>query len=488
VVRPIREVNLIRELLENCDRIVEEVEEFCEEQLAEIEAQVLHCVPETSLPALLEGLVHDVAEAKRSSAKQTDRLLRLTRRVATMLGPEQARKLEDAFRTLVDNQVLELAELPASLQRKFRVERDAAVFLKHEEQILGRLDRETDGDSYRALLDFLGSIFSELLSHADPTATLAILDRVSEHRIAEPAFPRRPELAATWLEAVIYSSLAEDLVRELSRADKLKRNTLLELCRRLGDETAPILFRALAGCDNPNTRQAITEVLTDLKYASRAFLRRELQQPELPTDYLLELLRLLGQVGGAGSQQLLGPALGHPDPAVRIHALGVAAAGAAPEDEEPIVAALEDSDSRVRDAALKALFERGSTAPQLFSCCVHRLAESDDSDDERARLICSRLAAYTSGRGREPSVALLRSVLGDVEETRAGWWSSLKRSVRREESQRVGVKIAACQALGRLGAHEASDTLERLREHPSPALRRAAEHALQHIRVEAGAS
>jgi HEAT repeat protein len=82
-------------------------------------------------------------------------------------------------------------------------------------------------------------------------------------------------------------------------------------------------------------------------------------------------------------------------------------------------------------------------------------------------------------------VALLRSVLGDTQEAQAGWWSSLKRSVKREESERIGVKVAACQSLGRLGAYEANQALEQLSRHPNPALRRAAEHALEHIRSAA---
>ena len=56
-----------------------------------------------------------------------------------------------------------------------------------------------------------------------------------------------------------------------------------------------------------------------------------------------------------------------------------------------------------------------------------------------------------------------------------------KRSVT-AESESVSVKVAACQALGRLGAAEASETLERLSQHASPALKRAAQHALESIR------
>jgi hypothetical protein len=481
VLRPLRQVNLVRELLENCDRIVEEVEEFSEDQLVEIEAQVLASVREGVLPDLLEGLAEDVAEAKRENAEEMDRLLRLTRRVASQLTPEQAKSLEDAFRTLLEEKVLGLEELPAFLQRKYRVEQDAAIFLKLEERILRRLDRESSADNYQVLLEFLESIFTELIARADPSPTLAIVDRVSEHRVLEPPFGERPMLAAVWLENVVYSSLSEELVRELSQADKLKRELLLELCRRLGDETVPILFRALSGCESVPTRNAIVGVLADLKFASRAFLRGELRKQDLPADYLLELLRLLGSVGDEDCADLLAPALDHDDAPIRIEALGALSNLDPPHGEERILSALSDTDSKVRETALKTLFDRGSTAPAFFAFCGRVLAEPDESQQEMALLICSRLAIYERGKHRGTCVALLRSALGDVGKAGGGWWSSIKRSVA-SESELVPVKIAACQALGRLGAAEASEALEQLGRHANPALKRAAQHALEDIR------
>jgi HEAT repeat protein len=483
VLRPLREVDLIRELLENCDRIVEEVEEFTENQLAEIETQVLLSVPEESLPALLEGLAEDIAEAKQKSEKQMDRLLRLARRVASRLSPEQAKNLEDAFRMLVEERILRMEELPAFLQRKFNAEQDAATFSRLEAQILERIDRESNAERYQAFLAFLKPVFTELLSRADPSPTLAITDCVSEHRVAEPPFAERPMLAAAWLEEIIYSSLAEHLVHEVSHADKLKRESLLELCRRLGDETVPSLFRALSRCENASTRNAIIQVLADLKYASRAFLRRELLEPDLPKDYLLDLLRLLSCVGGEDCAELLKPALGHTDVEVRIEALGTLSLLDPTHADEKILSALSDAEPKVRESALKTLFDRGSTAPALFSFCGRILREPDESNEGLARQICSRLAACGERERRETCVELLLGALGDVEKGGGGLWSSIKRSVT-TESGLVSVKIAACQALGHLRAAEAREALEHLSRHPNPTLKRAAQRALQCTRDE----
>jgi hypothetical protein len=481
VVRPLRQVGLIRELLENCDRIIEEVEEFSEDQLAEIETQLLASAPEESLPALLEGLVDDVAHAKRESEEQLDRLLRLTRRVALQLSPEQAKNLEDAFRVLLDDEVLALEELPSFLQRKFVVERDANAFRKLEDRILARFDQESAAEKYQEYLNFFEFIFPELLSRADPSATIKIVEQVSEHRTSPSPFGERPEWAATWLEKIIYSSLAEELVYKLSHADRLKRECLLELCRKLGDETVPILFQALSRCQNVPTRQALDQVLVELPYASRAFLRSELAKRDLPADYLLELLHILSRVGDTPSAELAARFLGHGDPAVRIQALSTALALDAAYGEEGALAALSDADAKVRGAALKALFDAGSTTPGLFAFCEKILSGLDDANEPTARLICSRLAGYEQGEARERAVALLRMALGGTQEESGGWLSSLRRAAASEPSH-AAVRAAACQALGRLRAGEASEPLAHLAKQANPALKRAALHALEQIR------
>lgn len=480
VVRPLGQTGLIRELLENCDRVIESVGEFSVDQLAEMEAQLLAAVPPRSLPKLLEGLVDDVADAKRESEVEMERLLRLTRRVAKQLRPEQTIELENAFRVLLQKGVLALEEFPTFLQRKFTAERDADSFLRLSRRVFARFDRESSPEKYAIYLDLFERILPELLRRPDPSAANDIVAHVVAHRSGEPPFEGRPMSADTWLQKIVHSSLSEALVGELAKADKLKRESLMELCRSLGDETVPLLFRALIGCENPATRNAISDVLAELEDASRAYLRSALDSPELPTDPRV-MLDILSRVGGADCVGLVVPALEHGDPAVRIEALRTAAVLDPGFGDEQALAALEDADRKVRETALKALFDRRCPAPALFDHCERILGDLDAHGAEAGRLVCSGLAAYEGVEGRARAVALLRATLGELSEEGSGWWSSIKRTVKREATH-VPVRVAACQALGRLRAAEASEALEGVRRQSNPTLKRAAEHALERIR------
>jgi hypothetical protein len=371
-------------------------------------------------------------------------------------------------------------ELPAFVQQKLKIEHDRDVFLKIQDELLQRFDAERDCETYRKYLQLFEAIFPELLEPTNVPAAARILEHVSSHRDAPAPFEARPDLAEAWFPHLVASSLGGALVERLPKADKLEREALLALVRGVGDPIVPILFTLLRECEIASCRQALTQALADLKHHSLPYLNQEFADPNLPSDYLCELLGILTQVGSLDSEALVSELRRHPDAQVRVAALNVAAALAFPECERWALAALDDRDRAVQEASLKLLFERRSTAPELFGYCGRILSHLDDSLEGMARRICAALSGYGQGEHRKRSVALLLAVLAEGPAKGGGLLSSLRRSLA-DDSGCIPVKIAACHALGRLRAKEAAEVLERLTKEKHNALKQAARHALEQI-------
>jgi len=480
VVRPLRQEKLVRELLENCDLVVEQVAELTQENLAEMEAQILASVTEASLPALLEGLAADVVRAKREGGDRTEQLLRLTRRVAQQLTRRQVEDLEKAFRLLLENRLLAREELPAFVQQKLAVEHDTEVFLKLQGEVLRRFDAVRDGEQYQRYLRLFETIFPELLERADLSAAARVLARVSGHRTRPATFERRAELADAWLVHLVASSLGGELVEQIPVADKVKREALLGLAREVGEAVVPILFSVLRECENAPYRQDLVRTLTELEAPSLRYLGHEMGDANLPSLYLGELLGILARVGDSDSGELASRFLRHEDAQVRIAALRAGSELDPSKSERRAVDALDDRDREVQEAALKLLFERRSTAPELFGFCARVLAHLDPAREGMARRICTALSGYDRGEDRARSVALLVAALGDAGGQGRRLWSSLRRSLAGEPTC-LPVRIAACQSLGRLGASEAAEVLTHLSKQSHPALGQAAARALEQI-------
>ena len=480
VIRPLRQESLIRELLENCDLVVDAVDEFSQEHLAEVEAQILSSVSKELLPALLKALVTDIGEAKQEEGDRAERLLRLSRRVAQQLSGEEVGDLERAFRSLLELDVLALDELPAFLQEKIGIERNTDAFLKLKDPILKRFGQVAAPESYQRFLGLFHSILAELISRPDPSGAIHLLDCVSGHQTSPSPFEERPQLASAWLEQLVQSPVGAELARELTDADKVRREFLLILCRSVGEPMMPDLFQAFRKCENALARQALSALFEESKDSSLRMVTEVLQERDLPVEYLQNLLRILGRVGTRASASLASPFLQHTHPAVRIDALLSSCELDDTSAERRCSERLADPDAKVRAVAVKQLFRRRSTAPALFAFCGRVLGSPDESSEAIARLVCVELVGYDRGESREKALALLLGVLKDEANRDTRWWSSLKKSVLGDPPH-LAVKIVACQALGRLGGEETVPALTRLSKHPTHALRQAAAHALKRI-------
>jgi hypothetical protein len=480
VVRPLRQVNLIRELLENCDLVVAEVDELSQENLAEMEAHILASVTGESLPALLEGLAANVVEAKREGTERMAQLLRLVRRVVQQLNREQVEELENAFRLLHADGALAVEELPAFMQQKLSIEHKAQVFLEVQEHLLRCFDSEGDPGTYQKYLNLFETILPELLSPSHLPAAVRVIHCVSHHCTSPAPFEERGELADAWLEHLARTWLGRKFVEQFQDADRVNREALFDFARELGNTGVALLFAALRNSESASCRQDLVHTLAELKAPSLHLLREQMEGSDLPPDYLCDLLSILARVGDPGAVELAARFLEHAESPVRMQALCAAAVLDPSTCESWALDALADRDAYIQDAALKFLFAHRSTAPALFGFCRRILSNLDEADPDMAQRICSGVAGYESGDARTWSVALLLSVVEGPEPRGPGWWTAVRRSVTRDPAH-LQLKIAACQALGRMGAGEAVEVLARLGNEKNPALRHAAKHALEQI-------
>jgi hypothetical protein len=478
VVRPLRDIEVLRELLENCDLALEHPEDPSEEKLAELEGQVLAVVERDKLPDLLQGLANDLAKSRSEGGERVEMFQRLTRRVSQHLTAEQAHTLEDAFRKLLDNDVLTVEELPVFIQEKMALESKAEAFLEIKDQHLRRFDRVGDPGEYQRHLVFFESIFPILLPRRDSSALLEILERVAAGRTEPAPFEERVAMTEVWFERLVESQLATELPELFEKADHVRRQFLLELCRFVGDPVLPTLFSILRESQPGPGHQELHAFLVEFKGPALRFVSRALQSVDETADYLRELLELIEQIGQPESASLAAALLAHRDPQVRKAALLAACHLDEGRGEEWLVPALVDAEAEIREAARAQLFKRRSTAPAVFQYCSGILNAIEDRAD-LARHICTDLAVFEEGEGRQQSVALLLDVIADDEALASGWLSKLTRRV--SEPAHLHVQIAACLSLGRLRATEAADPLARLCKCGNRPLEQAAGRALKMI-------
>jgi HEAT repeat protein len=205
----------------------------------------------------------------------------------------------------------------------------------------------------------------------------------------------------------------------------------------------------------------------------------------------------LGKIGSPEGVPALVAALGHPSADVRDHALRALARIGGPDASMAAMRASDDGDPIVRERAVRVLARWGGpeTIGRLAALCdgphvrvaVAGLARlADDSvaptlirvltttTDRRTRHLAGR-ALVRCGSG----VRLTLSGHTDPVVRRAVAWVLSQRGLRADQSQLIDalrdrdeyVRARAARGLGRMGAAEAADALDRSQGDPSPLVR-----------------
>lgn len=470
VIRPLRQVHLLRELLLNCDLVAAEVSDFAQE---EIEMMVQAAITPAMLPDLLDRFTQDAIEAAQERDERAAGLLRITRSLARLLAASEHDLKENVFRRLFDSGMLAQEELPPALQDKLAVERKTDRFLANWRHYVHSFDMSASPGLYQKHLDLFHLILPELLARHEQEAASKIALLVAKHRVLKDGFPNRAALAAAWINGLSGTAVATEVVGQLMSTDKVRREGVLTLCGILGDGAVPILFKALCDCPTRSIRLELCELLVGLKEQTSRFLSGELDKKNIPWYYQRNLLNLMGRVGDESDLPLIGHFLSDKHPRVRLEALLTVCALDAASAERMLVWGLADADEDIRGVSVRQLVQRRSTAPQLFDHFRSVLWATEAVDEEPRRQVFGLLASYQAGQGHDQAVDLLLEVLEDDQ--KKGFWSRL------QVGEADAVKVAACQTLGRLRAKRAVATLSRLSEGKSKVLKQSAAQALRFI-------
>jgi HEAT repeat protein len=472
VVRPLRQLRLVRELLANSDLISEDMQDLSPDELEQL---ILEAVAPEALPELLSALADDVLDLVEREPAQTEHLTRLTRTLARKLAGSQGAVLDREFRRLHDHGVLGLEDLPPAYQDRVRIQAKASRFMENWSAHLKLFDEITAAPLYQKHLDFLLLIYAELLARYEMEAVTQIGLLVAKHRVAEEPFPGRRRLAASWISSVAGSPARAEMVAQLMAPDRVRREALMNLCGILGEGAVPVLFEALCDCPSRSIRLEVCELLVGLREPTMLFLAAELEKKNIPWYFQRNLLNLLGRIGDVSSLPLVGRFMSDKHPRVRLEALLAACSLDPASAESNLLWGIADQDPDVRGVSLRHLVQRRSTAPELFEHCRQVLSRAESAEDE-GRAVCNLLTSYQAGEGHEEAVELLVDVLRD--EPRKSLFGFLQKP---QEEPQLGVRISAIQALGRLRARKAVPVLTRLSEGRNQSLKQSASVALRLI-------
>jgi hypothetical protein len=361
---------------------------------------------------------------------------------------------EESLRT--EDPTLELADLTETTSG-YALRRSRACML------LDLLDEEMNASQYGSVIKVTLETAGECLRDGDSELLISILERLQRETQEESGRSSgRRAIATSALTRSAARTMVSTLVRELGRSPGEKRTRLMGLLGSLGEDGMAALLALARRTHDADSAEAL-RVLVRQDRPAFAHVRQLLS--ELPLADLPAALRVLLSTEDAAARAQLSALISRPEPEARmalVRALDETRRGAG---AEATIRLLSDPEPAVRVAAADVL-GRLRVADAVPALCYVLGRESDFGQGARVKAAAARALGEIRSPEALPSLC---------EMLFSGGLASVFASKH--------PKIAAAEAVGKIGTVEARQAMEEWRRCRYESVREACRRALREMRA-----
>lgn len=492
VIRPLRRVDLMRDLLLNADLIAHEIrndasidveEQIVSDMHPDMAMSLARVITDELLALRAEGT--DDSRRQAETGLRDERLTFAVRQIALHHFRTGTRYDHELVRKLFDEKVLDIRDLPSATRRSIQLERWTDQFLHDPRTHLDRLASLTEQKSYAQLLSVMTLIFSELIrlrAFADAQQIIASMDR--QLRDASPPFPERAEMLRETLDELCTDARMRPLVDALQSPSRDDRGLILRILSTLGVEAVPHLLEALLLVEDAAARRDICTAIEHVGTPAGKYLLMEVESFNHKWYFYRNVLMLLGKIRYREAAAPVGRLLMHFHPRVREEAAVALSRILRRDSEAQLLSMLTDTDTGVLRRVVSSLRTIRSRDRRFLAYLRRALVEGDlgDKDEALITAVCRALrdignVVLPKGDEDEEDSANQE----DAEDVLIGLLEPGRRRTlfRRQSRLAPGVRGVLCDTLGAIGGAPAQDTLARIAATEDGALADRARAALE---------
>lgn len=480
IIRPLRRPDLLKGIILNCDLIAKDLLPAGE---AAIELKIIERVPPGMLGSMALEFGKELEGTPSAETLVRQRARQFIKAIVARLHDQSIADADKVLTQLFDQQILELTDLPMHLQEAIAARRFADTFLAHEPQHLDRL-RSLRADPKSAAS--YAHLVPELLQREKYASAQNVLTALEElagaDASASPAFTALLEgVRASVARGAVFHLLLE----RLRAGSGGVREKVTEFLAGLGRPGVPPLIEELLRTDDRDVRRHLISVLAHMGQAALWSIRVVLDRPNMPQQGILDLLAVLGQIGGPEASYVIQRFLHHAEAPVREEAVAAFARVAGREGETDLLGMLRDQVPAVRHRAVLALGEMACAQPKVIAglCELVRRrdkGEREEEDQLQIRACHALVEVARATLSARPQIERTLVAALDLDSGR-GFLGRFGGGPRKSD----GVRSAICAALGQIGGSNATRALALLARDRNPVLR---ERAARALRVLGGAT
>lgn len=482
ILRPLREPHLLKDMVINCYLIARHVEGIA---AADLEQTLIQNFPMGILLPTSEFIFAEMKALKAELAAKPDSLLlqdrlegikRILKYISARVIEEKVEGGEAFLENLYFQEILTFEELPPAVQERINTIRLTQAFTQNPSYYTGKFAEARTAEDYQLFLRYWRRILPELLSARDYPNLYFVCEALSQarRREGEPLRELRGEIQDE-MEYVWHGHYAE-LKEKFLTEKKETRAGLDELVGMLGERGIELLVQVLAESQDRGVRKGAIDALIRFGARSRRFIRAVVDDPAQPWPLQRNALFILGQLSsGPGEETAEAESperkedlarferfLRHSQPQLREEALTAIFRLLGPGALNKLSSALEDPDVRVRRRALACLALLPEPPADLAGQVAQRLRPGEGKTEEDSVKIQALKTLAHIGNVPIGGDETVEAVVLGLLSAETGWTQKLFSRLKKEGGESEPVKLAALEALSKIGTEKSLPLLERL--------------------------
>ena len=486
IIRPLNNFDLLKDLIVNCDVIVDHVTHFME--IDELEKLIISSLPaDTVMPvatAVFEIYQRNMAEGPspeddNALQKRNMYLAKVLKIAARRIHSERIPNLKNLFEQLYEYQIIDYEMLPASM----RLDRESSLLAN---DVISKLDTYLENSlnaTSQPEMEDLGGTFKRVMPELVRMKKWDVIDRIvkalNDLSSRHEEMIRESELLAEIPDSV-FEGAEEVIAEEYVKADKDLRKEIDDVLLQLKSICIKIVDLMTGKSKEPDVLKCIVEILSQKGEFARQWAIDVLDDQNQPLTILNTALLVIVNVGHGDDSGLVQKFAKHSNPSIRARALTTMVKMNQKDAMDAVMEALNDGEEKVRNQAANLieheLFLDGESVNKLLQFLKEKLRKKDMAASETA-FVCGLLKA--TGHLRDCSNQAWESEIIGIASDLLNEKKGLLKLIKTEPTkERMDMLCACSSALGKAGGIKSQEFLKTLAEHSNPVLSNAAKEAL----------
>lgn len=470
IIRPLKNFDLLKDLIINCDAIVNHLTHLME--VDELENLIINSLPADAVMPVSQAVFGAYKESRDESRKNENDLIAGQRVVylAKVLKIAVARIIAENppdtmsfFEQLYEQKIVDFHMLPEKL--RFNIQNR-----KLTGEIVSRIDsyiEKASGASSMAEKESLTRTFQmvmpEFILRTKWPVIEKILKAISNFSAAGEGLSGSSEVLLN-LPDSLFEGCEEILADEYVKADADARNQIKEILAEMKTMCVNIIGIIFNKCIEPDVLKSVIDILYKKGDPARQWALNILDDRNNSLSMLNVALLVIVNVGHPEDAGAVKKYLKHPNSSLRTKALGAVVKLNKQEAENILIEALNDGEERVRSQAVtlmdRELSLSGESVNKLLIFVKDRLQKKIITAGDSA-LIAGLLkaAGKAAGYNKEKMESEIIGITSDLLKERSGLMKFIKTEPGREQME---ILFACLSTLGKTGGTKSRDYLKTL--------------------------